>query len=99
MTPHTVRKTALPLNAIILALKTALSKTWTEQRRALLFDGLEGGGAVGPQEAPGKAGPDPPARRAGGGGQYLQLLRELPKRRQYLRLNRHNHLALHGTPP
>ncbi|CAM1378238.1 hypothetical protein [Fretibacterium fastidiosum] len=55
MTPHTVRKTALPLNAIILALKTALSKTWTEQRRALLFDVLEDGRTLGLQESPSKA--------------------------------------------
>ena len=52
MTPHTVRKTALPLNAIILALKTALSKTWAEQRRALLFDVLEEGRTLGLQELP-----------------------------------------------
>ena len=52
MTPHTVRKTALPLNAIILALKTALSKTWTEQRRALLIDVLEEGRTLGLQELP-----------------------------------------------
>lgn len=55
MTPHTVRKTALPLNAIILALKTALSKTWTEQRRALLFDVLEEGRTLGLQESPDRA--------------------------------------------
>lgn len=47
-----VYKTALPLNAIILALKTALSKTWTEQRRALLFDVLEEGRTLGLQESP-----------------------------------------------
>lgn len=47
-----VCKTALPLNAIILALKTALSKTWAEQRRALLFDVLEEGRTLGLQEAP-----------------------------------------------
>ena len=47
-----VCKTALPLNAIILALKTALSKTWTEQRRALLFDVLEEGRTLGLQESP-----------------------------------------------
>ena len=55
MTPHTVRKTALPLNAIILTLKTALSKTWTEQRRALLFDVLEEGRTLGLQELPDRA--------------------------------------------
>ena len=55
MTPHTVRKTALPLNAIILALKTALSKTWTEQRRALLFDVLDEGRTLGLQESPDRA--------------------------------------------
>ena len=47
-----VCKTALPLNSIILALKTALSKTWTEQRRALLFDVLEEGRTLGLQEPP-----------------------------------------------
>ncbi len=47
-----VCKAALPLNAIILALKTALSKTWTEQRRALLFDVLEEGRTLGLQESP-----------------------------------------------
>ena len=50
-----VCKTALPLNAIILALKTALSKAWTEQRRALLFDVLDEGRTLGLQETPDRA--------------------------------------------
>lgn len=70
MTPRAVRKTALPLNAIILALKTALSKTWTEQRRALLFDVLEEGRTLGLQEAPDRAELD---RLVGRAEEYLGI--------------------------